>query len=144
MIKINLQNTKEQFEIAGKVFEADFSDIQLKKYFEYGQEVAEFDRKLQEQYPDMANENDFGKLASAIAEVLPKRAESFKDFFDKCFGEGQGEEIYQVCGESTPNMQKVFEAIWQTIINKMQNVESKEQQVTDKYIKNNNNKKHSK
>jgi hypothetical protein len=136
MIKINLQNTKEEFEIAGKVFTADFSDAHLQKYFEYGQDVAEQDKALAEKFPDMDKEQDFAKVAGVIAELIPQRADLFKQFFDKCFGEGKGEELYQLVGESTPNMQLIFEAVWKAIVGKMQNDElDKAQEVADKYIK---------
>lgn len=139
MIKINLTSVKEQFEIGGKVFEADFSDDKLKKYFEYGNEVAELDKKINAKFPKIDEEKDFGKLASAIAEVLPQRAESFRIFFDKTFGAGKGQEIYEICGESTPNLQKVFEAVWQVILSKLATADSEGQVAADKYIKNKNN-----
>lgn len=142
MIKINLASVKETFEIGGKEFVADFSDVQLKKYFEYGQEVAEKDKEIAAKFPDVNEDADFGKVALAIAELLPKRAATFIEFFDKCFGEGKGIEIYKICGESTPNMMTVFQAVWQTIVSKMHNQEIEHaQEVADKYIKNKNKKK---
>lgn len=138
MIKINLHSTKETFEIAGKEFTADFSDAHLKRYFEYGQNVAEQDKELANKFPDMDKEKDFAKVAKVIAELIPQRAELFKQFFDKCFGEGKGEELYQLVGESTPNMQLIFEAVWKAIVTKMQNEEvTQAEKVADKYIKKN-------
>lgn len=137
MIKINVKSTKEEFEIAGKVFVADFSDIQLRKYFEYGNEVAEQDKALAKKFPNMDKEKDFAKMAKVIADLIPQRAGLFKSFFDKCFGEGKGEEIYQLVGEATSNMELIFEAIWKTIVEKMNNQNMQEANAkAEKYIKN--------
>lgn len=138
MIKINLQNTIEEFQIGDHTYSADFSDEALRRYFKNGKEVDEIDKQIEAEYPDIENEQDFSKVAGAIIAVLPKRAESYKRFFDQTFGEGKGEEIYSLCGESTPNMQKVFEAVWRVILDKMQNIESEGQRAAKKYVKNNN------
>lgn len=138
MIKINLVSTKEEFEIGNKVFEADFSDNNLKDYFQYGQDMYKKEQEIAKEFPNIENEKDFDKVAHAIVKVLPKKAEGLKGFFDKTFGAGQGEVVYKICGESTSNMQKVFEVIWVVILEKMQNVESEGQKTVDKYVKNSN------
>lgn len=141
MIKINLQSTKEEFEINGIVFIVDFSDSKLKEYFEFTQELYGKEMEIEKEFSGIEHEKDFNKVANAIVTLLPKQANGYKLLFDKIFGEGKGEEIYKLCGESTPNMKTVFEIVWNTILDKMQNVESEGQKAVDKYVKNDNKKK---
>jgi len=138
MIKIDLNETKKDFRIKDKTFTANFSDDTLRHYFEIGKEIDKLDKDFEEKFPDIENERDFGKVAQAVIEALPVRAESYQEFFDETFGEGSGAEIYEICGESTPNMKKVFDAVWNEILKHMAGIETKEETTAKKYIKNKN------
>lgn len=140
MIKINLQKVTETFQIGDKTYEADFNDEALKKYFKQGQKIWEYDKQVSEKYPDIENTDDFGKVCTAVIDVLPARAESYKSFFNETFGEGAGEKIYAICGKSTPNMQKVFMEVWKVIYRKVMDIETESDRTAKKYVKNRNQK----
>lgn len=141
MIKINLQSTKETFEIGDKEFTADFSDTNVKEYFELTKEFYEKGINMEKKYAGLEKEKDPNKLINTLVQLIPEQANEFKNLFDRIFGEGKGEEIYKLCGESTPNMKLVFEVVWGTVLDRMKNVESEGQKTVDKYVHNDNKKK---
>jgi hypothetical protein len=129
MINIQLRSTKESFEILGHKFNAYFSDTSLKKFWDEGSKVNESDEGLVKRHGGLKRLDDpeskissteaYRELAAAALDSIPTNCEAYKKFFDSVFGQGKGEEIYELCGRSTPNMGRVFEVVWQSVMKHM-------------------------
>ncbi|MFX3618728.1 MAG: hypothetical protein ACE3JK_14565 [Sporolactobacillus sp.] len=130
-MKIQLKSEKTVFEIGDQKFETRFTDSTLQKFWEAGNKINQEDKEFSKNHPGLKDLDDpqkakdidateqYDRFAGAVLDSLPKSRQEFTDFFDLVFGEGSGQKIYSLCGESTYNMERVFDSIWNAIIDHM-------------------------
>lgn len=109
-------------------------DIELTNY---NQQLANLEAKYSTD--ERMTESSYKKQRNSLAEQfekkmiksnndrIPKQLALMKKFLDKCFGDGNGEKIYKICGESSV----IFAGVISQIANEIQN----QSNITDFYDK---------
>lgn len=117
-IKIDVQKTYEEVDIAGTVYKVDLNDEKLKEYMKAFEEFREESEKL--------NKKDFHEMSEAEQkEATDKSNELMKKVSDLILGKGSFEKVYHDTGCSLMVMTHILVQLIEVVNNKMAAFKSK-------------------
>ncbi|APA05053.1 MULTISPECIES: hypothetical protein [Bacillus amyloliquefaciens group] len=117
VIKVNLEETVQEFEIGGKVYRLAYDDESLGRYL----------RRMRAFYRSSvdATNKKFDEMTEAEQdEMTAKALKEAEEIMDTFFGQGSFHPIYEACGKSMRNLYNVIEAVGEFLEDKASKVKA--------------------
>lgn len=126
--KFEFQSPKKEIEVAGKVYEVDFSDDAVQRYTEMAESAKQEYQKQQEKFDasDELTSDDIKQIQADQKAVVKRTIEGY-------LGEGTFDELYEKAGRSTVNLLSLVRYLSDLFQEEQQ---ERVQQHKDKYLAN--------
>lgn len=115
MIEIGIEENKniEEVKFGGTLYRIDFSDAKQKEYATAFEKIGKHLEIVSKEYDTLSTDEEAtgDDLAKKSIELIEVQRDSSIEFLDLIFGKGEGQKLYEKCGQSTEYLRDKVEEL---------------------------------